>query len=49
VPLAVHLASLATLAILAAVLAALIIYEAVRFADSRERVRRELAGGTRPA
>jgi len=49
VPLAVHLASLATLAILAAVLAALIAYEAIRFADSRERVRRELAGGTRPA
>jgi low temperature requirement protein LtrA len=49
VPLAVHLASLATLAILAAVLAALIVYEAVRFADARERVRRELAGGTRPA
>ena len=48
VPLAVHLASLATLAILAAVLAALILYEAIRFADSRERVRRELAGGTRP-
>ena len=49
VPLAVHLASLATLAILAAVLAALILYETLRFADARERVRRELAGGTRPA
>jgi len=49
VPLAVHLASLATLAILAAVLAALILYEAIRFADSRERIRRELAGGARPA
>ena len=49
VPLGVHLASLATLAILAAVLAVLIVYETVRFADARERIRRELAGGTRPA
>jgi low temperature requirement protein LtrA len=43
VPAAVELPSLATLAILAAVLSALIAYEAWRFAEARHRVRRELA------
>jgi low temperature requirement protein LtrA len=49
IPLGVRMPSLATLAILAAVLAALIAYEAVRFSGARERIRRELAGGGRPA
>jgi low temperature requirement protein LtrA len=44
VPAAVELPALATLAILVAALTALIGYEAVRFADSRERVRHQLAG-----
>jgi low temperature requirement protein LtrA len=44
IPLAVQLPALATLAILAALLWALIGLEAIRFAGSRERVRRELAG-----
>jgi low temperature requirement protein LtrA len=43
VPAAVELPALATLAILAAVLAALIAYEAIRFAEARDRVRHELA------
>lgn len=43
VPAAVHLPSLATLAILAAVLSLLIAYEALRYADSRERVRHQSA------
>ncbi len=42
-PLAVELPALATLAVLAAVLAALILYEVVRFAEARDRVRHELA------
>ena len=42
-PAAVELPSLATLAILAAVLAALIAYEALRFAEARDRVRHRLA------
>jgi low temperature requirement protein LtrA len=42
-PLAVELPSLATLAILAGVLATLVGYEAVRFAEARDRVRHELA------
>ncbi|MCA1677614.1 MAG: low temperature requirement protein A [Actinobacteria bacterium] len=42
-PAAVKLPSLATLAILATVLAALIAYEALRFAEARERVRHQLA------
>jgi low temperature requirement protein LtrA len=41
-PAAVELPSLATLAILAALLAALIAYEALRFAEARERVRHQL-------
>ena len=48
VPVAVELPSLATLALLAGVLVALITYEAVRFADARDRVRHELARAPRP-
>ncbi len=48
VPLAVELPSLATLALLAGVLIALITYEAVRFADARDRVRHQLARAPRP-
>jgi low temperature requirement protein LtrA len=43
VPLAVHIASLASVAILAAVLIAVIAYEAIRFSASRERIRANLA------
>jgi low temperature requirement protein LtrA len=43
IPPAVEIPSLATLAILAAVLAALIAYEAIRYADARDRVRHRLA------
>jgi low temperature requirement protein LtrA len=43
IPLAVELAALGTLAILAAILTALIAYEAVRFAEARERIRHQLA------
>ena len=43
-PAAVRLPALATLAIIFAALVALIGYESVRFAGSRERVRRQLAG-----
>jgi low temperature requirement protein LtrA len=39
IPLGVELPALATLAILAAVLAALITYEAVRYAEARDRIR----------
>jgi low temperature requirement protein LtrA len=42
-PLAVELPALATLAIVVAVLTTLIAYEALRFAEARERVRHELA------
>jgi low temperature requirement protein LtrA len=42
-PLAVQLPALATLAIVVAVLTTLIAYEALRFAEARERVRHELA------
>jgi low temperature requirement protein LtrA len=42
-PAGVQLPSLATLGILAALLAALIAYEALRFAEARERVRHQLA------
>jgi low temperature requirement protein LtrA len=47
-PLAVELPSLATLAILAAVLATLVGYEALRFAADRDRVRHELAAEPTP-
>jgi low temperature requirement protein LtrA len=43
IPLAVELPSLATLAMLAAVLTALVGYEAFRFAEARARVRHEVA------
>jgi low temperature requirement protein LtrA len=43
VPLAVEVPALATLGILAAVLAALIAYEQVRFAELRDRLRHQLA------
>ena len=43
VPAAVELPALATLAILAAALIALIAYEAVRFAEARDRIRHQLA------
>jgi low temperature requirement protein LtrA len=42
-PAAVSLPALATLGILAGLLSALIAYEAIRYADSRDRVRHELA------
>src|SRR5215208_299260 len=40
---AVELAALATLALMAALLSALIVYETVRFAEARERLRHEVA------
>jgi low temperature requirement protein LtrA len=43
IPAAVELPALATLAILAAVLTALIAYEAIRFSEARDRVRHQLA------
>ncbi len=43
IPAGVELPSLATLALLAALLAALIAYEAIRFAEARDRVRHQLA------
>jgi low temperature requirement protein LtrA len=42
-PAATALSALLTLAILAALLAVLIVYEAVRYADSRDRIRHQLA------
>jgi low temperature requirement protein LtrA len=42
-PAATSLSALLTLAILAALLLALIVYEAVRYADSRDRIRHQLA------
>ena len=42
-PAAVELPSLATLAILAAILVALITYETLRFAELRDRIRHQLA------
>ena len=44
VPAAVELPSLATVAILAAVLCALVAYETLRFAEARERIRHQLVG-----
>jgi hypothetical protein len=43
IPATRHVTALATLAIIAGVLTALISYEAIRYAASRERVRHELA------
>jgi len=45
-PAAVELPALATLALLAGVLAALISYETLRFAGARERIRHQLAEET---
>jgi low temperature requirement protein LtrA len=42
-PLAVEVPALATMAIVAALLAALIVYESVRFAELRDRLRHQLA------
>jgi low temperature requirement protein LtrA len=47
-PLALELPSLATLALLAALLAVLITYEALRFAEARDRVRHQLAREVAP-
>jgi low temperature requirement protein LtrA len=49
VPAATELPSLAILAILAAVLTVLITYEAVRFAEARDRIRHQLARESAPA
>jgi hypothetical protein len=46
IPLADELPALATLGILAAVLTLLIAYEAIRFAEARDRVRHQLAEGS---
>ena len=43
VPLALELPAIATLAIVVALLVALVVYEAVRFAEARDRIRHELA------
>ncbi|MGN6378300.1 MAG: low temperature requirement protein A [Gaiellales bacterium] len=43
IPLADHIPSLASVAVLAGILSALIAYEAIRFSASRERIRTELA------
>jgi low temperature requirement protein LtrA len=43
IPAAVELAALATLAIAAALLSALIVYETLRFAEARDRLRHEVA------
>ena len=43
VPLALEIAALATLAVAALLLSALIAYEAIRYADARDRVRHQLA------
>jgi low temperature requirement protein LtrA len=42
IPVAVELPALATVAILAALLAALIAYETIRFADARDRLRHQV-------
>jgi low temperature requirement protein LtrA len=47
-PAAIELPALATLAIVSALLAILIAYEAIRFAAARDRVRHELAHGLAP-
>jgi low temperature requirement protein LtrA len=43
IPLAVELPALATLAILAGILTLLIVYEAIRFAELRDRIRHQMA------
>ena len=49
IPAAVELPALATLAILAALLVALIVYESVRFAELRDRLRHQVAQEHAPA
>jgi low temperature requirement protein LtrA len=49
IPAAIELPALATLAILAGVLTALIGYEALRFAEARDRVRHQLASELAPS
>ena len=44
VPAAVELPALATVALLAGILCALVAYETLRFAEARERIRHQLAG-----
>ena len=48
-PAAVELPALATLAIMAAILSALIVYEASRFAEARDRIRHQLHHEQAPA
>jgi low temperature requirement protein LtrA len=48
VPAGAALPALATLGVLAAVLVALVAYEALRYADVRERVRHHAVGGSVP-
>ena len=48
VPAGATLPALATIAIVAAVLVALVAYEALRYADARARVRHQPAGGGVP-
>jgi hypothetical protein len=45
IPAAVELPALATLGILAALLVVLIVYESVRFAELRDRMRHQVAEG----
>ena len=45
---AVEIPALATVTLLAAILAALIAYEAVHFAEARDRIRHELAQSPAP-
>ena len=47
-PVAVEIPALATVTLLAAILAALIAYEAVHFAEARDRIRHELAQSPAP-
>ncbi len=49
IPLGVELPALATLGILAAILAALIAFEALRFAEARDRIRHDLEHEAAPA
>jgi low temperature requirement protein LtrA len=49
IPAATELPALATVAILAALLSVLIVYETVRFAEARDRLRHEVAGHEAPA
>ena len=48
IPVATELAALATLAILAALLVALIVYESIRFAELRDRLRHQVAHDWHP-